>query len=129
MTDLTGGCACGQVRFTAIGAPKFAFLCQCRDCQQMTGSAHAAQFCHDASAFSVTGALAQWDRKGAEGHIVSKFTCATCACPIYGTTSRATAIVMVMAGALEDPAAITPDRIFFADSAIPWDHATVAPAP
>ena len=127
--SLTGGCACGAVRFTAQGAPRFAFICQCRDCQKLSGSGHAVQFCHDADAFEVTGDVATWQRSSAAGHAVTKMFCPTCGTPIYGTTARAPAIVMALAGALDDPGAITPDRIFFHDEAQPWDTASVPQSP
>ena len=125
-TSLTGGCACGKVRFSANGAPKFAFICQCRSCQHLSGSGHAVQFCHDADAFAVIGETACWERTTDGGSTVAKIFCPTCGTPIYGTTTRADSIVMVLAGALDDPSKITPDRIFFADEAQPWDHASVA---
>ena len=126
MSDaLTGGCACGAVRFTLTGAPQFAFFCQCRDCQRMTGSDHAAQVCHMADGFAATGATRTWARDTQHGTTVTKHSCPTCAAPLWGTTTRAPGIVMVMAGALDTPAAVTPDRIFFADERIDWDHASV----
>ncbi len=125
MSVLTGGCACGAVRFTATGAPRFAFICQCRDCQQMTGSDHAAQFAHAAEAFALEGRPAHWDRQSAAGFTVRKFFCATCGAPVYGTTSRAPDIVMVLAEALDDPAAITPTAIVYGEERITWDHASV----
>ena len=39
MTDtMTGGCACGNVRFTAQVHDDDAYLCHCRMCQRATGS-------------------------------------------------------------------------------------------
>ena len=35
---MTGGCACGKVRFTAEIADDEAYLCHCRMCQRATGS-------------------------------------------------------------------------------------------
>ena len=39
---VTGGCACGQVRFTAQITNDEAYLCHCRMCQRATGSVSIA---------------------------------------------------------------------------------------
>ena len=38
LRTMTGGCACGRVRFTASVKPDEAYLCHCRMCQRSTGS-------------------------------------------------------------------------------------------
>ncbi len=40
--EMTGGCACGRVRFAVTGAPDEAYLCHCRMCQRSTGSVSIA---------------------------------------------------------------------------------------
>lgn len=42
MTAMTGGCACGAVRYTAAIASPDAYLCHCRMCQKATGSVSIA---------------------------------------------------------------------------------------
>ena len=40
--EMTGGCACGKVRYTAAVEPDEAYLCHCRMCQRSTGSVSIA---------------------------------------------------------------------------------------
>ena len=42
MTEMTGGCACGRIRYTAQIASDDAYLCHCRMCQRATGSVSIA---------------------------------------------------------------------------------------
>jgi len=41
-TQMTGGCACGRVRYTATVRDDKAYLCHCRMCQRATGSVSIA---------------------------------------------------------------------------------------
>ena len=36
---VTGGCACGSVRYQLLDKPMFVHCCHCDDCQRLTGSA------------------------------------------------------------------------------------------
>ena len=36
---VTGGCACGTIRYQLLDKPMFVHCCHCDDCQRLTGSA------------------------------------------------------------------------------------------
>ena len=38
--DITGGCACGAIRYRCSAPPIYMGNCHCRDCQQATGGAY-----------------------------------------------------------------------------------------
>ena len=39
MTEFSGGCACGEIRYRLDSAPMFVHCCHCAPCQSETGSA------------------------------------------------------------------------------------------
>ena len=39
MPKMTGGCKCGQVRYSANAEPAFTGVCHCTDCQKESGTA------------------------------------------------------------------------------------------
>ena len=55
--SLTGGCACGAIRYECKEAPEFCVICQCRQCQRISGSGHSAQFAVNAETATVQGIL------------------------------------------------------------------------
>lgn len=42
MTETSGSCLCGKIRFKVTGTKQGFFLCHCSRCQKETGSAHAS---------------------------------------------------------------------------------------
>lgn len=56
MTEMSGGCACGRIRFTAQVERDDAYLCHCRMCQRATGSISIAFI-------GIAKAAVRWDRE------------------------------------------------------------------
>lgn len=117
----TGGCACGAVRFEATGPVKFSMICQCRQCQHLTGAGHAVHCATPREGFSATGKIASWTRHAASGHDVTNHFCPGCGSPVFAYPTRADTLVMMFAGALDDPSRISPSKIIYSDEAQPWD--------
>ena len=72
MSTITGGCLCGQVRYTLTGEPIHSYVCHCRDCQRATAAPLAAGIAFPASSVSLQGELKTFDMAGGSGQTVHR---------------------------------------------------------
>ena len=127
MTSLrvTGGCACGAVRYAATVDPAAGYWCHCRMCQRAVGNV-AAAFINAAKADVAwtTGAPAEWQ----SSPIARRGRCAACGTPLtfhYPDSDR----IDLTVGSLDDPAAISLASHFGVESRVPgWIAADALPA-
>ncbi|MBE3639355.1 GFA family protein [Mangrovicoccus algicola] len=119
--EITGGCACGQLRYRSAGPVKFALRCACRSCQRDSGGGHGTHAAVAREGFVLTGEAARWRRTGRSGLAVEKLFCPVCGCAVCGLPERAPATAMLVAGSLDDPALIAPERVIYRHEAPPWD--------
>jgi hypothetical protein len=74
MSDMTGGCLCGRVRYVVTGEPMRSGLCHCRDCQRYTGSAFEPWLLLATNQVSLHGDMKTFDMTGGSGQVI---TCAS----------------------------------------------------
>lgn len=117
----TGGCACGALRYRAKGEPVFSAHCQCRDCQQTSGTGHSSLVIFPASAVERSGIAATWSKNGDSGKAKSHVFCPTCGAPVYITVEIAPDAVAIHAASLDEPARFKPQAITYAKSGLAWD--------
>jgi hypothetical protein len=119
---ITGGCACGAVRYECVVEPIMAVNCHCRDCQRASGSGYAPGTWFPADAFRITkGQVKYHDIKVETGNTVSRGFCVDCGSPLIAKNSSAP-LVIVRAGSLDDPSLHRPQIDIWVASAHPWDH-------
>lgn len=119
--QLSGGCACGAVRYHCDGEPVLAAHCHCRDCQRSSGAAMATVFAVPKSAFHrQQGALASYQYTGDSGNPVVRFFCPTCGSPLFTEVAVLPDLQFVRAASLDHPEAIAPTMHLYCDSAQPW---------
>jgi hypothetical protein len=119
---ITGGCACGAVRYEFDGDPTFMLNCHCRDCQRATGSAYAPVVVVPRNAIRMTGELRYYKVTGESGSFVERGFCPKCGSRIAGKLERFPEIVGLLAGSLDDPSLHKPVADIFTASAHLWDH-------
>jgi hypothetical protein len=121
-TAMTGGCACGAIRYQSSEPPRFSFHCQCRQCQRATGGGHASAFILAAEAVKITGEITFYDRPSDSGHTVSQGFCAKCGSPVMNKNAGYPDSRYFHAATLDDPSLFRPERVLFRDASQPWDH-------
>ena len=101
---ITGGCLCGQVRYSADTEPAFVGVCHCKNCQKGNGSA-----------FSV-----EYVGSGDSGNSTSKKFCPECGSPITVEAGMMPGVTMVEVGTLDDPAVAQPSMHIYCRSKMEW---------
>ena len=120
---ITGGCACGAIRYEAAVEPVMMFNCHCRDCQHATGGACANAVIFPAEAFRfVRGTPRYHDSEASSGGQHRRGYCADCGSRLTGGQNPGgdSGIVGVTAGSLDDPTLFRPQMDIFAAHAQPW---------
>lgn len=119
---LTGGCACGAIRYECKASPEFTLICQCRQCQRISGSGHAAQFVATAASTAVHGEVKYYQQTSDAGNTVSSGFCADCGSPVLKTSSAYPQYLVFHAATLDDPGAYQPQMVVYSQFKQPWDH-------
>jgi len=118
---VSGGCMCGAIKYQCASEVKFSLICQCRQCQQITGTGHAAQFACEADSTSITGTVSTYALTSDAGNTVTSAFCGTCGNPMYKTTSMNPGLIVFHAATLDDPSQFKPQMVVYTSSAQPWD--------
>jgi hypothetical protein len=109
---MTGGCACGRVRFTARIASGDAYLCHCRMCQRATGSVSIAFT-------NLKQADVDWDTQPDwfdSSPIARRPFCSVCGTSLGFVFKEDSANMDLTVAAFDDPSRFTPRHHFGAES-------------
>ena len=118
--ELTGGCLCGEVRYTACPDNRDGYYCHCRMCQMALGNTRAAFFNLRKDRVAWTGATPP--TYYASSRIAQRGFCGRCGTPLsfeYLASERMDLTV----GSLDDPAALKPTTHFAIETRIAAWHA------
>jgi hypothetical protein len=121
MTTLTGGCACGDVRYECIEEPIVQLICHCRDCQRASGSAFAAIIILPADKFRFLKAEpAYHEVTGGSGLKFRRGFCAKCGSPVSAHWPEVARVQMVQVASLDDPSIFDPQTELWLSRSHPW---------
>ncbi|WP_277372607.1 GFA family protein [Pseudomonas sp. AA-38] len=96
MPHITGGCLCGQVRFTASGQPYRVGLCHCLDCRKYHGALFHASAIFAQDAVTIEGETGQYG---------GRHFCLRCGSSVFSRTADE---IELNLGSLDEPNQFTP---------------------
>ena len=117
-----GGCACRALRYEIRAEPIVMNDCQCRDCQQESGTGHGSHLLFPRGEARIDGVATHWTLVGRQGMVKQRAFCPTCGSPVYMTFPAMPDLIGVRAGSLDDPGLYVPQMVIWTAAAQPWDH-------
>lgn len=119
MSQRSGGCLCGQVRFRIDAEPVGVRLCWCRDCQHLAGNGTVNAIFPTAQ-IEVSGELAEFASAAESGNLVQRKFCPRCGSHLFAESTGRVGLTVVRVGTLDDPSSVTPSGNIWAASAPAW---------
>ena len=119
---LSGGCACGAVRYESTAELMLSGHCQCRACQYASGTGHASHAMVPKEALTIQGELRFWDSPADSGNIVGRGFCPQCGSPVLSRNSGMPDHLFLRAASLDDPSRFVPTMLVYTGRAQPWDR-------
>ena len=119
---VTGRCFCGAVRFRFDRPPIAARACWCRDCQYLAAGNATVNAIFRVEGMSVTGALGEYVSTADSGNTMRRRFCPTCGTPMFSESHVRPDLIVVRAGALDDPAIARPGGFIWTKSAPSWGY-------
>jgi hypothetical protein len=120
MQEMSGGCLCGQVRYSATAEPAIVAICHCKNCQKQTGTAFGLVLGVPKAALSLHGNIKTYNDKGDSGRPIARNFCPDCGSPIASDFAAMSELTLINAGTLDDTSWLRPTMQVFCDSAQPW---------
>lgn len=115
----TGGCLCGQVRYTLSADPALCVTCHCKNCQRQAGSALSIIVGVPEDAVEYSGETKTYNDTGDSGATVRRQFCPECGSPVF-TRLEQPGLMFIKAGTLDDTSDLQPQFHCYTKSRQQW---------
>lgn len=116
-----GGCLCGAIRYSIAPPLLFVSQCCCKDCQKATGTGHTTIIGIHKDQLTLHGTPATYSNSGDTGGKVTRHFCGNCGGRLYTSGDAPGDHIMVQAGSLDDPGAVSPQNVIYVKDKVHWD--------
>jgi len=117
--SVTGGCLCGQIRYTLNAEPQICVTCHCKNCQRQAGTALSIIVGVPEDAVEITGEVKTYNDTGDSGAIVRRQFCGNCGSPVF-TRLEQPGLMFIKAGSLDDTSQLKPAFHCYTKSKQDW---------
>jgi len=119
VTERTGGCLCGEVRYRLTAEPVTARICWCRDCQRVSGNG-TVNAIFPTTSIEMTGSISEYVSMADSGNYIQRRFCSLCGCHLFADSSGRPGFSVVRIGTLDDPSSVRPASNIWSSSAPAW---------
>ena len=120
MAKVEGGCLCGNIRYKSEAEPLVTVLCNCINCQKLSGGAYSLNVVLPKGSLDIQGDMTTYVDTGDSGQTLDRNFCARCGSPISSEPSAMDTITVLKAGTLDDTSWVRPVMEIYCDSAQQW---------
>ena len=118
--NVTGGCACGSVRYQLLDKPMFVHCCHCDDCQRLTGSAFVLNAIIETQAIKLLRGKPVAVPVPRENGSHDIYRCPSCQTALWSDYGRRHNLRFVRVGTLDEPGALQPDVHIYTRTKAKW---------
>ena len=120
MSQIVGGCLCGNIRYTCEAEPMMMAICHCKNCQKQTSTSFSILVAVPKGSLNIGGELSAYNDQGSSGQAVIRKFCGKCGSPILSDVAALPTMDFLKAGTLDDTSWLKPEAQLWCDSAQSW---------
>ena len=119
MTELSGQCLCGSIRYSGDPDIKMIVNCHCTDCQKATGSVHGSMVFVEEDKIEFEGEISEFRHPADSGNTLTKLFCSNCGSQVAGKNTGRAGMIGLRAGTIDQKDLIKPGINLYCSSAVP----------
>ncbi|RFU49713.1 GFA family protein [Paraburkholderia sp. DHOC27] len=117
---VTGGCACGSVRYACAREPLAMINCHCEDCQLASGAPFASGIVVRTADLQISGTPRSHAVRASSGGLTTRSFCAECGTPLFTQSSTYPQVTSIRFPSLDDTSGFKPTLDIYTASAQGW---------
>lgn len=122
ITSISGGCACGAIRYEAAAEPIVMLHCHCHDCQRASGGPFSSMVVVPAEAFTFVRGVPRYHASPSEaGGKTNRGFCPDCGTPLVIKPDAVPQIIALRTASLDDQSWFTQQIDVWISDAHAWD--------